>query len=485
MPRGQHQTEREHGRRPRSAAPSLLAGVAGAIVAVGAAASCIDDQPLGGSGEARVIVADVPPIILHEVDLLFVVDNTDTMAAKQADLIASFARLRRYLEYADGGLPDLHVGILSTDMGVGGEFAVGGCSTEGDAATLQATPRLADCVGPTDAPFLRYAWDPDGSEAKNFEGTLEEAFACIAALGTGGCRFEQPLAALGRLLEAERTTADGFLRDDAVLGLVFLSDEDDCSVKEGSFFDPALYGFDDGVSKYRCFREGVQCRGDDAFIGQREECEPEAGSVYLDDVYARAEELHQAKTEDRQIVVSAITGSSEHIEVEGYTLPQGDDELLSLAPSCEGPAGAAFPAVRLKAFADDFTHSGGAGALCPEDGADDSDGLDILTSTGKELRDALGHPCLAGRVRDVDPITAGRQVDCEVWAELPDGTRVDVPACEHPYAVETSTAPCYAIKAGPAACIDFPTQLALQTNWGAAGLPTGAQTKVACLVDPA
>lgn len=460
----------------------IFAPVAAAALAAGAAAGCIDLEPLGGHREGRVLVADIPPTIRDSVDLLFVVDNTDTMAAKQAELVASFARLRAYLELAEGGLPDLHVGVLSTDMGVGDAFAVEGCSEGGDAAVLQATARLRACAAPAAERFLRYAWDADGTE-QNFDGSLEDAFACIAALGTSGCRFEQPLAALGRLLEQRKLAGDGFLRDDAVLGVVFLTDEDDCSVRDPSFFDPLLYGVEDGQSKYRCFREGVQCRGDDAFIGQREDCAPEASSAYLDDVFQRAQQLHDARPEERQIVVSAITGSNAHIEVLGETIDQGNgEEALSLAPSCSGPAGEAFPAVRLQAFAGDFAQSGGVGALCPGEGGTD---FDILDTTGQKLRDALGHRCLTGRIRDVDAETAGRQIDCEVWLELPDGSRRDLAACQNPWAIEAEPGPCYAIKTGSSPCGDFPTQLALQTNWGPDGMPLGAETKVACLVDEA
>jgi hypothetical protein len=56
-------------------------------------------------------------------------------------------------------------------------------------------------------------------------------FACLAALGTSGPGDEMPLAAM-RMAFDERMadgTNTGFRRDDALLGIVMLTDENDCS----------------------------------------------------------------------------------------------------------------------------------------------------------------------------------------------------------------------------------------------------------------
>ena len=58
-------------------------------------------------------------------------------------------------------------------------------------------------------------------------------FGCIAAVGENGCGFEHQLGAVARALGADGARApvenDGFLRPDAALAIVLVSDEDDCS----------------------------------------------------------------------------------------------------------------------------------------------------------------------------------------------------------------------------------------------------------------
>ena len=75
----------------------------------------------------------------------------------------------------------------------------------------------------------------DGKGAKNFTGDLSTVFSCLASLGNEGCGFEHQLQSLRAALAASDPTSNiavsnrGFLRKDAFLGIVILSDEDDCS----------------------------------------------------------------------------------------------------------------------------------------------------------------------------------------------------------------------------------------------------------------
>jgi hypothetical protein len=260
---------------------------------------------------------------------------------------------------------------------------------------------------------------------------------------------------------------------------VLLTDEDDCSVKDAEFFDPELYGPYDPLSKFRCFREGVQCDGDDVWVGPRTDCRPEETSPLMHKVSDYADFVRDLKADDRDIVVTAITGSNGHIEVEQQKLDQG----LALVPSCVGPVGAAYPAVRLEAFAAAFPQSGGVASLCDDDG--DPRDFDILASTGRELRQALGEHCLAGHPTDVDPDVAGTQLDCVVDLVAPTGRSAVVPACADPLDIDSSAVtPCYAIKTGAAQCTTYPSQLALQVNWGPSQQPPlGHRTRVECVVD--
>src|SRR3954451_15073755 len=56
---------------------------------------------------------------IHEVDLLFVVANTPGMASRQKELARNLPVLFQELGKGPAGLPDLQVGVVSTDLGAG------------------------------------------------------------------------------------------------------------------------------------------------------------------------------------------------------------------------------------------------------------------------------------------------------------------------------------------------------------------------------
>src|SRR5437763_1643988 len=86
------------------------------------------------------------------------------------------------------------------------------------------------------------------------------AFSCMASVGATGCGFEHQLEAVYAALHNNLTENKGFLRDDAILAVVFVTNEDDASAPPNSeVFDRnqvAKYGF---LSTYRQTRYGVQC----------------------------------------------------------------------------------------------------------------------------------------------------------------------------------------------------------------------------------
>ena len=98
----------------------------------------------------------------------------------------------------------------------------------------------------------------------NIGGGLDvpSAFNCMAAVGDGGCGFEHPLESVYLALHDPIDENVGFLRDDALLVVVFATDEDDCSAPpDTDLFDPSP----DGVAKYgvlhsfRCTQFGIAC----------------------------------------------------------------------------------------------------------------------------------------------------------------------------------------------------------------------------------
>ncbi len=206
----------------------------------------------------------------RKVDLLFMIDNSNSMAEEQASLTAQFQNI--VLTLASGDLEgdgvidfapvdNLHVGVVSSDMGSGG-FTVPTCNepTFGDDGILsrRGNPAIEGCMA-TYPQFLVFGPDADVS-------SYATRAACLATLGTGGCGFEQQLEAAlkavtpstapiafsqGSIGHADNTNT-GFIRPDSVLAIVLLTDEEDCSAADPGLFNPASPTYA-GDLNLRCF----------------------------------------------------------------------------------------------------------------------------------------------------------------------------------------------------------------------------------------
>ncbi|MCZ7685533.1 MAG: hypothetical protein M5U28_44845 [Sandaracinaceae bacterium] len=130
------------------------------------------------------------------------VDNSNSMAEEQASLAAQLPRIVTALATGDidgDGTPesapvdDLHLGVVTSDMGVGG-FIVPTCARGdfGDDGILRTQGRtdIAGCMA-TYPSFLEFR---PGSGADPADVAAD--FACVATVGTGGCGFEQQLEAV-------------------------------------------------------------------------------------------------------------------------------------------------------------------------------------------------------------------------------------------------------------------------------------------------
>ncbi|MBI5498885.1 MAG: hypothetical protein HY907_01470 [Deltaproteobacteria bacterium] len=203
---------------------------------------CVPEHEAGtsdGGDEGTAEIADdgaddgTPPAP-GKLDLLFVIDNSSSMGAKQADLVGNFpALIDDLFDPSIGAVTDLNVGVISTDMGVGG-YSVPTCTGNDDGVLLHdPRPGVPGCA-PSYPTFLHAGTTDHGSP-------FAASFACIGTLGTEGCGFEQPFAAVNKALTVHSRSGGanaGFLRPDAALGVILLSDENDCSATDPSLFDP-------------------------------------------------------------------------------------------------------------------------------------------------------------------------------------------------------------------------------------------------------
>ena len=204
---------------------------------------------------------------VDSVDILFEIDNSNSMAQNQAYLARNFAVLIDQLVAPPRnamGTPlyppvkSLHVGVISSDLGTPGS-TVGSCldSDLGDDGLLNpirygralrthepwanpATPagtRPARCAGNDVNQYPSFlAFDADSTNAAEFR----DDFVCNAYLSTSGCGLEQQLESAYRALvvhnprdAAGNTDPNaGFVRPDAVLAVVIVSDEEDGSTRD-------------------------------------------------------------------------------------------------------------------------------------------------------------------------------------------------------------------------------------------------------------
>jgi hypothetical protein len=222
--------------------------------------------------------------------------------------------------------------VVSTDLGAG-SYGLPSCEQPGGlGGKLQSKARSAYCPVPTN-PYIAY--DRGTTNVVNCTGDavdcVKQSFACIARLGTQGCGFEAQLEAARKALSP--SVNPDFVRDDALLAIVFLTDEDDCSAHTAALFDPASQGLSDPLgplSSFRCFEFGVKCdKNDRNALGARKNCAPDENSPYLysPSTYVRFFSALKAKRE--HVIVTAIAGPTEPVAV------GKDGQNPGLQPSCQ------------------------------------------------------------------------------------------------------------------------------------------------------
>lgn len=159
----------------------------------------------------------------RKVDLLFVVDDSASMTDQQVKLTEAFPAFMATIDaalVAQKGI-DYHVGVVSPEMG-GEDMCIFGLCAEGHRGRLLHEPDRIPCDA---EPAGR--WIETGPVDR-----VTDEFECIASI-RGQDFIEMPLEAARAALTDRVTDAEGynagFLRDDALLVVVVLSDEDDQS----------------------------------------------------------------------------------------------------------------------------------------------------------------------------------------------------------------------------------------------------------------
>src|SRR4029079_9031457 len=70
--------------------------------------------------QGRVEYKDIPIHVNRDVDILFVIDDSPSMLDKQTNLKNNFPNFINVLKTIQGGLPNVHLGVITSDMGTKG-----------------------------------------------------------------------------------------------------------------------------------------------------------------------------------------------------------------------------------------------------------------------------------------------------------------------------------------------------------------------------
>jgi len=408
------------------------------VVLVGLAACIPDARPVLEPPAAVVEVASFSAVPLRDLDLLFLLDDTESSG--QQSLRDSMATLLAGLAFVEGGLPNLHVGVATSDLGTTGSLepdnpapavglpGQGGCAGLGDGGVLRTNGALVS------GSFVVDEADGLGGRARNYTGVLEQVLGLMTSVGASGCGFEQHLAAT--VLALTNPANAGFVRPDANLAIIILADEDDCSVRDaGAFFDA-----DEGIlgprSSFRCTREGLVCSESLDAVGPKTGCSPREDSSYLEGIERFVGFFDRLKP-SQKLVLAGIVGDPVPVEVRNVTL-NGTSEL-ALSSSCSIGGVSASPAVRIAALVDRYASRGVLTTICQPDLAPN------LVEIGMAIKRSMGVACIDTSKLADSRDDSGIQPVCEVHDLDSSGLATTIPGCP-------SEGSCYELRADPQAC---------------------------------
>ena len=464
--------------------PSALAALSAVLLAF--AAGCPDRTvalvPPQQQGQATKFIP-----ISSDIDILFVIDDSPSTADKQAVFVSNFPKFVQALDMFAGGRPNVHIGVVSSSVDIKNQNFGTGCPSPNTTADgrLQNAPRQTGCSAPTDKYLIDVKDATGGGRTVNYSGTLDAALGCIAQLGTGGCGFEAQLEAMKKALDGHLPENAGFLRPGAYLAVIFLTDEDDCSVQDYSIFN--LDANTVGPGDFRC--QPLYAYDCDQPIsatagGTYHNCTVKTGS-YLQDTKYYHDFLAGLKSEG-QVVVAVLGGDPKSdIDMTG-AINTPFVQSLALLPSCmatiNGNPAIGRPGIRLNDFVQQFGDHGLYDTICQ------SDYSGALMDIGQLLFTSVS-PCLDGAVdpTDKDPNNPGIQPDCAVSdvvnLNTPQQSETQIPTC--PMTGPTTPdpngpRPCWWIASDPASCMTAPN---LDIHVERSGSPpAGDNVEVSCAI---
>mgnify|MGYP003956158765 CR=1 FL=1 len=210
----------------------MASGAGGMTAATSGTGMMTSTATTGGGGELGC----------QKIDFLFVVDNSHSMWNNQLSLISSFPGFMNTIKNTLPVNQDFHVMVTDTD-------GWGRCNINKSPKACKKSHSVCDdyicnaSFGACDMTMGAGVIHPAGKGAsnkvcnlqggkryiQNSEPDLTYAFSCIAQVGKAGAKKERPMeammAAVSPELNAPNGCNEGFLRDDALLVVTFITDE--------------------------------------------------------------------------------------------------------------------------------------------------------------------------------------------------------------------------------------------------------------------
>ena len=457
----------------------------GTAVALPGLFACLDHPLKPVEYEAQQEKQDSIALTVNkDVDILFVLDNSGSMGEEQATLAANFASFIEVLEREEVAA-NYRIGVTTTDNGnpwcdgtgpEGGRLVASSCRSRtqdfvfNGAMMIDATDEACLSICPEE--WTNIAIQPSAIEGsadmaarpwiENIEGATNlpdgldtiTAFQCLGPQGISGCGFEEHLESMYKALtraETDGEESQGFLRSNAILSVVVVTDEADCSINkahETIFLPDGNRVFwsnpEDGApTSAVCWNAGVDCdlaAGTCVSANKDVDGNP-AGSDdaavlrpmnrYIDRVQ-EIEDLKQDITPDQEVLVALIGGVDDTGNAT-YAASQIDPSFqidFGIGPGCESAAGRAVPPVRLREFAEAFQVGDQQNmfSIC------NSDYSPALEAIAEAIADQVKPACMPACVADTDPTTPETlDPQCNLIQEAPqEGGGLEtttVPAC--------------------------------------------------------
>jgi hypothetical protein len=414
-----------------------------------------------------------------DVDILFVIDNSGSMGEEQAILGANFPAFIDVLE-AEDVKANYRIGVTTSDNGnqwcppaqtnpTAGRLVLSSCrdrindflfGNDVDVRDLACNDICDETLDLTIQPTIT-DFDPDPKPRKwleNIEGAknipdatpMDEAFACFGPQGVNGCGFEAQLESMYLALTRAQTTDEesyGFLRASAILAIVHVTDEADCSHNKAysSIFDAdggkTFWSDPDAAfpTSAVCWDAGVECEGDPSGYTACNAVNKDVdGNLNVPDSEAvlhpmsryiglvrGLEEEKQVLNASQEVIMALIGGVRSDGQV-FYSDVDNTDPVFQndfgIGPGCVSPVGGeAVPPVRLRDLVNEFS-PGNMFSIC------DEDYRPALEAIANRIREQITPACYTKCVKDTDAATEIVDPECTVEEKLPgqseDATRI-------------------------------------------------------------